>query len=90
MAVRVYAVCRNCAEVHPAELGCPRCARRALLARPDGDALSSPSPSEPTATPTTSSFARSGRSRMWRLSTAVIGGYVLLVLGLIAAVLLDI
>jgi hypothetical protein len=32
-AMRVYAVCRVCAEVHLAEAGCRLCARRALLAR---------------------------------------------------------
>jgi hypothetical protein len=32
-AMRVYAICRVCAEVHLAEAGCRLCARRAVLAR---------------------------------------------------------
>lgn len=93
--VRVYAVCRKCAEVHLAEGGCPRCARRSLLASPSGASTLAVSTAAEVVTPSgaraePTSLAASPRAPMWRLSTAVVGAYLLVVLGLLAAVLLDI
>jgi hypothetical protein len=34
-AMRVYAVCRKCAEVHLADVGCQGCARRSTLSVPE-------------------------------------------------------
>ncbi|HTE54541.1 MAG TPA: hypothetical protein VK698_26995 [Kofleriaceae bacterium] len=97
--MRVYAVCRNCAEVHLASAVCPGCARRALVGKRRGDAAPGrapdgwadlgpdPSPSGPRAEPT-GLISQPGRSRRWWWSAAVLGAYLLAILGLLAAVVL--
>ena len=93
--MRVYAVCRKCAEVHLADAGCRRCARRTLLESPRaGDDLvasgeDSAAPTAPRPEPR-SLAATTAPPRMWRMSTAVVAAYVLAVLGLLAAALLEI
>ena len=100
--MRVYAVCRKCAEVHLSDAGCPRCARRALLAQPSGVSTlalataaeftregSVAAPASPGDAVQASPAASTPPARLVRLSTAVIGAYLLLVFALLAAVLLD-
>ena len=81
--MRLYSICRNCAEVHPVELACPSChplphTAPAVPARPrarprDDAALIAalePPPSR----------------GLWRASTVVVSAYVLAVVVLILAV----
>jgi hypothetical protein len=88
--MRVYAVCRKCAEVHLGNLGCPRCARR-LIAQPPGfsafgdETTPTPIPARPEPT---SLATPTAPARIWRLSTLVVGAYLLIVLGLLAAAIL--
>jgi hypothetical protein len=100
--MRVYAVCRNCAEVHHASIGCPRCQRRALAigsssgrdagGRDSGGGdfgdlgESTPLPSVPRAEPT-ALIASGRRSRRWWLSTILLAAYLVAIVGLLAAVL---
>lgn len=82
--MRVYSICRKCAEVHPAELECPACAidtfpprARVLRARrPAADLIG------PTAFPSDGSPAR----RVARASALVVSAYVVAVVVLLLAV----
>jgi hypothetical protein len=97
--MRVYAVCRKCAEVHLSDQGCQLCARRAALARPAASPaptrfaggtgpLPEPPPSGARAEPT--SVAAPTRSqRRWHIATAVVIVYLIAVFGLLAAALGD-
>jgi hypothetical protein len=112
--MRVYAICRQCAEVHLATAGCPGCARAAAIGRRDGtagtalgrdgsgDALgphrgstgrsgirlsAGCSPGGPRGETTALVEHAPRRRRVW-LSAAVLGAYLLAILGLLAAVLL--
>ena len=92
--MRVYAVCRKCAEVHHADVGCPRCSRRALLAPPviaEGTGTTRMDSTPAGARAELTQVASGNRpKRMWWLSTAVVGAYLLVVLGLLAAAFLEI
>lgn len=83
--MRLFSICRNCAEVHPVETACPACHPLPHMARPApgrtpphrrGGDEAAPLPAvEP------------ARSRgMWRASTVVVSAYVLAVVVLILAV----
>ncbi len=102
--MRVYAVCRKCAEVHLADDGCQLCARRAALARAqpsaapprfaDGtrpdlpDLLPDPPPSGPRPEPI--SVARPTRpQRRWHIAAAVVALYLIAVFALLTAALGD-
>jgi hypothetical protein len=95
--MRVYAVCRKCAEVHHADVGCPGCSRRALLAPPPiiadgtGNTRRDSTPARSGARAEMTEVSPGNRPRrIWWLSTAVVGAYLLVVLGLLAAALLEI
>ncbi|HUS64735.1 MAG TPA: hypothetical protein VMZ28_09350 [Kofleriaceae bacterium] len=82
--MRLFSICRNCAEVHPVETACPACHPLPHLAAAAGRTPpyrrardeAAPLPAlEP------------ARSRgMWRASTVVVSAYVLAVVVLILAV----
>lgn len=91
--MRVYAVCRKCAEVHHADVGCPRCSRRALLAPiiAEGTGTTRRDATPSGARAELIQVATENRPRrIWWLSTAVVGAYLLVVLGLLAAAFLEI
>ncbi len=85
--MRVYSICRKCAEVHPAELDCPGCCAigtlpaRALpvirARRRDDDAAA------PASFPSDGSIARRG---VVRASALVVSAYVFAVVVLLVAV----
>jgi hypothetical protein len=85
--MRVYSICRKCAEVHPAELECPACAIGALpiaapvrvirARRPVADQVG------PSAFPSDGSPSRRG---MARASALVVSAYVFAVVVLLLAV----
>lgn len=85
--MRVYSICRKCAEVHPAELECPGCRAigtkpaRALPVirsrRPDDDRPA------PASFPSDGSIARRG---VVRASALVVSAYVFAVVVLLLAV----
>lgn len=90
--MRVYAICRQCAEVHLASAGCPGCTRSAALGRRapfesaaarDGSGGAHGPRGE-----TTALLERPARRRPAWLSAAVVGAYLLAILGLVAAVTL--
>jgi hypothetical protein len=100
--MRVYAVCRNCAEVHLADVGCQACARRlafdrSLTGTPDprfaiGTRPSLEPPrvaSLPRREPEPAPAAAPERPLPMRISTAVIAIYLLAVFGLLAAALAE-
>jgi hypothetical protein len=77
--MRLFSICRNCAEVHPVETACPACPPRphtrdtaAVELRPRRPARAAlePAPSR----------------SLWRASTVVVSAYVLAVVVLILAV----
>jgi hypothetical protein len=93
-AMRVYAVCRICAEVHLAEAGCRLCARRAVLARSLDREPERPlaSGTQPDLVPPAPSQARpepvsvrppARRRRLGRAEIAVIALYVTAVVGIL-------
>jgi hypothetical protein len=84
--MRVYSICRKCAEVHPAELECPACAIATvqrvapvpvIRARRKADQVG------PSAFPSDGSPARRG---MARASALVVSAYVFAVVVLLLAV----
>lgn len=89
--MRVYGVCRNCAEVHLASAECPRCQRRLLAAGTgvgvERRAVPIRFASVPRAEPT-ALVAAGRRSRRWWMSAVLLGVYVAAIVGLLAAVLL--
>ncbi len=102
--MRVYAVCRKCAEVHLADDGCQLCARRATLARPQPspppprfaagtrrdlpDLMPDPPPSRPRPEPTSVATPTRPRRR-WHIATAIVALYLIAVFALLAAALGD-
>jgi hypothetical protein len=85
--MRVYSICRKCAEVHPAELECPGCcaigtlpARAAPVIRPRRPA---PDQTGPSSFPSDGSTARRGVARA---SALVVSAYVVAVVVLLLAV----
>jgi hypothetical protein len=104
-AMRVYAVCRKCAEVHLADAGCLGCARRVVLSvaeRADPRLAIGTRPLEPpqlreraapgaasAARPEPTAIAATPRPRWLRASTAVITVYLLAILALLAAALTE-
>lgn len=86
--MRVYAICRNCAEVHPAELECPACAAGARLpAPPPRPVVRSRRQRDDHAVP--GSFASDGslsRRGVRRATAFVVSAYVVAVVVLLLAV----
>lgn len=93
--MKVYAICRKCAEVHRAGVECPRCERRALLEPPtrvQGSArgpASSRSGTRATPAQIANGADQPARPMRW-ISFALVGTYVLVILILLAAALLEI
>jgi hypothetical protein len=103
--MRVYAVCRKCAEVHLADGGCRLCARRAALGRPLSGAAPPtrfavgtrrdlpdllPDPPPSGPRPEPTSVARPTRpQRRWHIATAVVAVYLIAVFALLVAALGD-
>lgn len=89
--MRVYAICRQCAEVHLAGAGCPGCARAVAIGRRGGPAETQgrdgPSETQGARGETTALVDQPPTLRVW-LSAAVLSAYLLAILGLLAAVLL--
>jgi hypothetical protein len=91
--MRVYAICRQCAEVHLASTGCPGCTRTAAIGRRGEPSGPAPGPDVPgdalggARGETTALVEQPRRRRVW-LSATVLGAYLLAILGLLAAVLL--
>ncbi len=101
--MRVYAVCRKCAEVHLADEGCKQCARRAALARPQPSAAPPPrfavgtrrdlpdllpDPSVPRPEPTWVATPTKPQRR-WHIVTGVVALYLIAVFALLVAALGD-
>lgn len=86
--MRVYSICRKCAEVHPAELECPTCCavgtfrpvRAAPIIRPRRPA---PADAPPASFASDGSLARRG---VVRASALVVSAYVFAVVVLLLAV----
>lgn len=102
--MRVYAVCRKCAEVHLADEGCKQCARRAALARPQPSAAPPPrfavgtrrdlpdllpDPSGPRPEPTWVATPTVKPQRRWHIATGVVALYLVAVFALLVAALGD-
>lgn len=85
--MRVYAICRQCAEVHLASAGCPDCARTAALGRRGESPGRAPGRDGP-GDAQGPLIEQSPRQRRVWLSAAVLSAYLLAILGLLAAVLL--
>ena len=84
--MRVYSICRKCAEVHSAELECPGCAIGTLPARPLPIIRSrrpAPEAAGPSAFPSDGS---SGRRGVVRASALVVSAYLFAVVVLLIAV----
>lgn len=84
--MRVYSICRKCAEVHPAELECPGCC--AIGTRP-ARALPVIRSRRPDDRPAPASFPSDGsiaRRGVVRASALVVSAYVFAVLVLLLAV----
>jgi hypothetical protein len=81
--MRWFTICRNCAEVHPAEMECPACRPAAHIARPAPAAAAIVAPRvRDRVAPLEPTPAR----RLLRASTLVVSAYLLAVLVLILAV----
>ena len=84
--MRVYSICRKCAEVHPAELECPACAIDTSPPRVRAPVVRARRPAAdligPTAFPSDGSPAR----RVARASALVVSAYVVAVVVLLLAV----
>lgn len=88
--MRVYAICRQCAEVHLAGAGCPGCARAVAIGGRGGSSppgRDGPVEGRGARGETTALVDQPRRRRVW-LSAAVLSAYLLAILGLLAAVLL--
>ena len=85
--MRIYSICRKCAEVHPAELECAGCcAIGTLPARPAAPVIRSRRPAPeagPSSFPSDGTIARFG---MARASALVVSAYLFAVVVLIIAV----
>ena len=99
--MRVYAVCRKCAEVHLADDGCKQCARRAALAWPQPSTAPPPRfavgtrrdlpdllPSGPRPEPTSVAMPTKPQRR-WHIATGVVAIYLIAVFSLLIAALGD-
>jgi hypothetical protein len=85
--MRVYAICRNCAEVHPAELECPACVAGLLPALPARPVVRSRRAAGDDALP--GSFASDGslaRRGVRRATAFVVSAYLVAVVVLLLAV----
>ena len=91
--MKVYAICRQCAEVHLASAGCPGCTRAAAIGGRGAPSVPAPGRDGPGGAhgargETTALIEQPPRRRRVWLSAAVLGAYLLAILGLLAAVLL--
>ena len=83
--MRVFSICRKCAEVHLAELECPGCAIGTLPAPQRILLRSRRAPDEPAA-PSFAADSSLARRGMIRASTLVVSAYVFAVVVLLLAV----
>ena len=84
--MRVYSICRKCAEVHPAEMECPGCCAIGTLPARALPVVRSRRPADhpvPGSYPSDGSMARRG---VVRASALVVSAYVFAVLVLLLAV----
>ena len=87
--MRVYSICRKCAEVHPAELDCPGCcAIDTLAVRVASPIVRSrrPRAADDSAPASFPSDGAPGRRRVARASAFVVSAYVFAVVVLLLAV----
>lgn len=80
--MRLFSICRNCAEVHPVEIECPACHPVAHMARP---VARSPRRARDQAA-SLPALEPAPSHRLLRASTVVVSAYLLAVLVLILAV----
>jgi hypothetical protein len=85
--MRVYSICRKCAEVHPADLDCPFCAIGTFPLRAPVPVIRARRPAPDQVGP--SAFPSDGtptRRRVMRASALVVSAYVFAVVVLLLAV----
>jgi len=84
--MRVYSICRKCAEVHPAELECPACAIDTFSPRVRAPVVRSRRPAADLNGPTVFPSDGSPSRRVARASALVVSAYVVAVVVLLLAV----